>query len=283
MQLLSNLASFWRHAIEIIILWICIYQIYRAFKSTRGARILVGLVLVLVVLTLLSSVLELKVIEWIITRAAALLAVALLIIFQPELRNALARLGSSKFFSFSNTQRIEFLDTFSLAVTQLANAREGALFAFERGISLKEHQETGVEIDAVFTPELAKTVFFPKTPLHDGGMIIAENRVAAAGCVFPVSNKELADRSTGLRHRAAIGITEESDAVAVVVSEETGMLSICIDGRLERNLSHEDFRNRMEQIFLPEENTDDDEEDSDTQLARETGSTSSSSDSLVSD
>lgn len=251
--MLDFIGDHWRAGVEILILWIGLYQIYRAFRNTRGARILVGLVLLLMVLSLLSLALELTVIWWLLYKVLTLMAFALIIIFQPELRNALARLGSSRFFSFSQTQRYEFLDTFSKAVGQLSKKRIGALFAFERSISLKDHLDTGVELDSLFTPEFALTVFHPKTALHDGGMIITKDRVAGAGCVFPVSSRELADRSTGLRHRAAIGITEESDCVAVVVSEETGQVSICVDGKLERNLGEEEFRQRMEKIFLPKE------------------------------
>lgn len=271
----------WRAGVEILILWVGLYQIYRAFKKTRGAKILVGLVLLLMVLSLLSLVFDLQVIWWLLKHILFGLAVALLIIFQPELRNALARLGSSKWFSFSQTQRHEFLDTFADAVGQLQKKRIGALFAFERSISLKEHLETGVELDAVFSPEFAQTVFFPKTALHDGGMIIAQNRVAGAGCVFPVSSRELADRTTGLRHRAAIGITEESDCVAVVVSEETGHISICVNGKLDRNLSDENFREKMESIFLPKEQND--EEDVEEELAGETGDLDGGGGDLVSD
>ena len=271
----------WRSAIEILILWIGLYQIYSAFRKTRGARILVGLVLLLMVLSLLSLLLDLQVIWWVLIKVLALMALALIIIFQPELRNALARLGSSRLFMFSKTQKHEFLDTFCDAVTQLSKKRIGALFAFERSISLKEHLETGVELDAVLSPEVALTIFHPKTALHDGGMIISKNRVAGAGCVFPVSSRELEDRSTGLRHRAAIGITEESDCVAVVVSEETGQISICMDGRLERNLKGDEFRIRMEDIFVPEDNNN--EEDAEKELAGETGDAPGRNSDLVSD
>jgi len=275
------LSKHWSDGVEILILWIGLYQIYRAFKKTRGARILVGLVLLLMVLSLLSLVLELDVIWWLLSKVLALLAFGLIIIFQPELRNALARLGSSKLFMFSQTQKHVFLDTFSDAVRQLSKKRIGALFAFERSISLKEHLETGVELDAVFSPEFALTVFHPKTTLHDGGMIIAQNRVAGAGCVFPVSSRELADRSTGLRHRAAIGVTEETDCVAVVVSEETGQISVCVDGKLVRNLTDEEFREKMESIFLPKEETH--EEDDKEELAGETSDLDGGSGDLVSD
>jgi len=271
----------WRDGVEILILAICIYQIYRAFRATRGAQILVGLGLILVVLTLVSQVFKFQVIGWIITRAAALLAFALLVIFQPELRNALARLGSSKWFSFSSTRRVAFLERFADAVIALSKKRIGAIFAIQRSISLKPHLETGVSLDATFSPELAMTVFFPKSPLHDGGMIIADDRVAGAGCVFPVSQRELSDRSLGLRHRAAIGLSEESDAVVVVVSEETGSISICVDGELQRNLGEKLFREKLSDIFLPD--TSNDEESPDEKLDREDSVPTARDRDLVSD
>lgn len=240
----------WRDGIEILLLATCIYQIYRAFRATRGAQILVGLVTILIVLTLVSTVFRFEVVQWIITRAAAILAFALIVIFQPELRNGLARLGSNRLFSFSNKRRLAFLERFADAVIALSKKRIGALFAIQRGISLKEHLDSGVVLDAQFSPELAMTVFHPKAPLHDGGMIIADDRVAGAACVFPVTEKQMQDRSTGLRHRAAIGLTERTDAIAVVVSEETGGISICENGVLQRNLSEKQFREKIAEIFF---------------------------------
>jgi len=204
-------------------------------------------------LTLASQLLALEVIGFIITRAAVVAALALLIIFQPELRHALARLGSSGIFSFSTTQREKFLDTLGGAVLQLSKKRFGALFAIERGIGLKDHIETGVTINAVMSSELALTIFHPKTALHDGGVILRGERIVAAACVFPVSQSEISDRSMGLRHRAAIGLTEVSDAITIVVSEETGAVSICIDGNIERNMSDDEFRKRLDDIFLSDE------------------------------
>lgn len=228
---------------------------------------MVGLALLLMVLSLLALAFDLQVIWWLLKHILVGLAVALLIIFQPELRNVLARLGSTKMFSFSQSQKHEFLESFADTVKQLSKKRFGALFAIERSNILQEHLDTGVGLDALFSAEFVTTVFHPKTSLHDGGMIIAKNRIAGAGCVFPVSPRELADRSTGLRHRAAIGITEETDCVAVVVSEETGRISICIDGELERDIKREDFLDRMKEIFIPKEDTD--EEDTEEQLAGE--------------
>jgi diadenylate cyclase len=240
----------WRDGIEILILAIAIYQIFRAFRATRGARILVGLVVILVAVTLLLKLFEFPVIWWLVTRAAILLVIAVPIIFQPELRNALAKLGSSRLFSFSNKSQLDFLEIFEDSVVALSKKRIGALFAIERDIALKPFEETGVMLNADFSPELAMTVFFPKTPLHDGGMVISNKKVTSAACVFPVSQRELADRSIGLRHRAAIGVTEETDCVAVIVSEETGAISICMEGQLERNLGEEKFRARLAEIFL---------------------------------
>ncbi|MEK6231354.1 MAG: diadenylate cyclase CdaA [Luteolibacter sp.] len=270
-----------RDGIEILVLAVFIYQLYRAFRATRGAQILVGLGLVLVVLALVTEVFDFEVIGWIITRSAAVLAFALLVIFQPELRNGLARLGSSRFFSFSSKRRLAFVERLADAVVLLSKKRIGALFAIQRGISLKEQLETGVVLDAHFTSELSMSVFYPKSPLHDGGIIIADDRVAGAACVFPVTEKEMKDRSTGLRHRAAIGLTERTDAVAVVVSEETGSISISENGSLQRNLTEKQFREKLSEIFFsgPPSN----ETETVEKLDRETSVSSSGDRDLVSD
>jgi diadenylate cyclase len=272
----------WRDGIEILILAICIYQIYRAFRATRGAQILVGLGSILVVLTLATQVFQFQVIGWLIKSAATVLAFALIVIFQPELRDALARLGSRPFFSFTSQRRLAFVESFADTVIGLSKKRIGALFAIQRGISLKKFLDTGVELDARFSPELSMAVFHPKAPLHDGGMILAEGRVAGAACVFPVTQREMADRSTGLRHRAAIGLTEESDAVAVVVSEETGAISVCIDGVLQRNLTEKQFRDKVAEIFLPGQTTHE-EVESIEKLDREGAVSASGDRDLVSD
>lgn len=271
----------WRDGIEILILAVCIYQIHRAFRATRGAKILVGLVLILVFLTLLAIVADFQVISWIIKSAATALAFAMIVIFQPELRDALARLGSKRLFSFSNRRRLDFLERFADTVIILSKKRIGALFAIQRGISLKDYLESGVVLDARFSPELAYAVFHPKAPLHDGGMIIADDRVAGAACVFPVTEREMKDRSTGLRHRAAIGLSERSDALCVIVSEETGGISLCENGQLQRGLTEAEFRTKLAEIFFSEksshETEDTEEPDSEDRL------TATGDRSLVSD
>lgn len=275
------LKDHWRDGIEILILAICIYQIYRAFRATRGAQILVGLAIVLILLTLVSHLFSFQVIGWLITRGTTILAFALIVIFQPELRDALARLGGKRIYSFSSKRRLVFAERLADAVIALAKKRIGALFAIERGISLKKYLDTGVELDARFSQELAMSVFYPKAPLHDGGMILADDRVAGAACVFPVTQREMADRSTGLRHRAALGLTEETDAVAVVVSEETGGISICIDGVLQRNLTEKQFRERIAEVFLDGKPSHEDQ--STEKLDREGAGSGSGDRDLVSD
>jgi len=261
------IVDYWKDGIEILVLTFLIYQLYRAFRATRGAQILVGLGLILVVLALVTQIFQFEVIGWLITRSAAVLAFALLVIFQPELRNALARLGSSRLFSFSENRRLAFVERLADAVVLLSKKRIGALFAIERDISLKEQLETGVLLDATFSPELAMSVFFPKSPLHDGGMVIANDRVAGAACVFPVTEKEMQDRSTGLRHRAAMGLTERTDAIAIVVSEETGSISISEGGALSRNLTEKQFREKLSEIFFSDPSSN--ETETVEKLARE--------------
>lgn len=237
--------------IEILILWVIPYQAYRLFRATRGAKILLGLILAIVALLLVTVTLNLTVIEAVITRIIAPgLGVALVVIFQPELRTGLAKLGSHPIFSrFVKIQQVNFLETLCKSVEQLSKKRFGALFAIEREISLKQIEESGVRIDALFSPELALTIFYPKTALHDGGVIIAGERMESAGCVFPVTAKEMNDRTLGLRHRAAVGISEETDAVVIIVSEETGAIAIAFGGKLERNIDPDKLKNRLEELI----------------------------------
>lgn len=271
----------WRDAVEILLLATCIYQVYRAFRATRAAQILVGLGLVLIVLTLVATLFRFEVFLWLITRAVAVLALALIVIFQPELRSGLARLGSHRLLSLFSRRQVDFLERFSDAVVNLSKKRIGALFAIQRDVSLKEQLDTGVQLDARFSPELATAVFFPKAPLHDGGMIIAEDRVAAAACVFPVTEREMQDRSTGLRHRAAMGLTERTDAIAVVVSEETGGISICENGVLHRNLTEKQFREKLSDLFFTANSTH--ETQPDQKLGRQDPLPASGNRDLVSD
>jgi diadenylate cyclase len=248
-----NLVEFagrhWRDAVEITILAIVIYQAYMYLRGTRGAKVFTGLVLIFVTLTLISQLLQLEVISRIIKNLTAFLAIALVIIFQPELRRALAALGSHHFFT-STRQKRETIKVIAEAAFELSSRQLGALIALERDTNIRPFAESGVMIDAELSPEIVVTIFHPKTPLHDGGIIIRDDRLVAAACIFPVSQREDLDRNLGLRHRAALGITEESDAIAVVVSEETGIVSICYRGLIERDLSSESFTERLTELLM---------------------------------
>jgi diadenylate cyclase len=245
----------WTAPIEILILSVALYYIYKYLKGTRGARILIGLALIVITLTLISQLLNLIVIGWLLRSFSLFFIIALVVIFQPELRRALTELGSHRFFgsAFENRETIEEItDT----VFELAGKGFGALIAIERELNLKAISETGVIVDCAYSKELVLTIFQPKTVLHDGGLIVANDRIIAAGCIFPLTQREDLDRNLGLRHRAGLGLTEESDAIAIVVSEETGQVSICHNGIIERNLNVEKFRNQLSHLLLQEKYDD---------------------------
>jgi diadenylate cyclase len=241
----------WRSAVEIAILWVAIYFGYLYFRGTRGANVLTGFALIFLTLILVSQLLQLVVISWIIKSLTAFLAIALVVIFQPELRRALAALGSRHIFS-SATQNRETIEVITDTIVELSNRQLGALIAIERDTNLRSVADTGVKIDCELSSELLLTIFHPKTPLHDGGIILRNDRILAASCIFPLSQREDLDRNLGLRHRAGLGLTEDSDAIALIVSEETGIISICHRGKIERNFDPEDFRRRLGELLLQE-------------------------------
>jgi diadenylate cyclase len=239
----------WNAAIEILLLAVAIYYGYLYFRGTRGAKVFTGLAILFIFLTLLSQILNLTVISWLLRSLTAFVAFALVVIFQPELRRALAELGSSRLFS-SATQKKETIDVLAESVFELSSKKIGALIAIERDTVIRNFAESGVNLDSEISQELLLTIFYPKTPLHDGGVIIRDDRLIAAACIFPVSQREDLDRTLGLRHRAGLGITEESDAIAIIVSEETGSLSICHRGKIERGFKPDQFEKRLSELLL---------------------------------
>ncbi len=253
------IAESWRSPLEIAILTVVIYYSYLYFRGTRGAKVLTGLLGLLLTFTLISQLLQLEVIYWLIRSFTAFLAIALVVIFQPELRRALAALGSQHVFA-TVTQNRETIELLTETAFELSNRQFGALIALERDTNLHPMAETGVKVDSELSPELLVTFFHPKTPLHDGGVIIRNDRVLAAACVFPISQRHDLDRNLGLRHRAGLGITEESDAITIVVSEETGIVSICHRGRVERNFDPDSFKRRLGQLLLLEKYEESDSE-----------------------
>ncbi len=221
--------------VEILILSIFFYLVIRFFKGTPGASVLFGLAVVVTVLLAVTRLARLETLNWALRQVSLYMAVGLLILFQPELRRALAEVGRRHFFWAASDSNRTVEETVR-AVQRMAERRIGALIAFERQIGTRAYQESGVPLDAEVSAELLETIFMPRSLLHDGGVIIVGNRIAAAGCLFPLSEQSDLHRSLGTRHRAALGITEATDAVCLVVSEEDGTLSVCIGGRMTRDL-----------------------------------------------
>jgi diadenylate cyclase len=242
--------------IEILLVSIAMYFIMRRFMTHNWARLLTLLGTILILLLLTSYAFELIVIRWLVFGFAFFFAVSIIIAFQPEVRRTLADLGNRGFLFFSEGKNKEFIDNLADTVRQLGAKRYGALFAIERGIELNPHLETGVKLDARFSPELLLTIFHPKTTLHDGAVILREGKVISAACVLPLSQKEISDHRIGLRHRAGLGLTEESDAISIIVSEETGELSLAHAGELERGLEPEAFHKRLLELLEVEDETE---------------------------
>lgn len=267
-QIITFATGHWRDAVSIAILWVILYYGYVFFHATRGARIFTGLVGGWIALTLVSELLELVVIGWILKSVSVFIVIAMVVIFQPELRRALAELGSHRLFSrFSAKADQEFIGNLCEIIGLLSQKRIGALVAIERDIELRPYLQTGVELDCLLSREIVQTIFHPNTALHDGGMIIRlrDERVLGAGCVFPLHQQEMKDRSIGLRHRAGLGISEESDAIAIVVSEETGGISLAVEGELERNYKPETLEERLNDLLFSEPLPEEENESSTTE------------------
>lgn len=238
-----------KDALEILILSVLIYYALLFIRGTRGAKVLSGSLMLLVILALLANLLHLSTIQWLLARFLPVFAVAMLIIFQPELRRGLAHLGSWPIFQGKSRER-EMIDIITEIAGSLSARKYGALIAIEREVSLRGLSEAGVGIFGKLSTEILEQIFYPNSPLHDGGVIVHQDRVIAAACIFPLSQRLDLHRSLGTRHRAAIGMSEESDAVVVVVSEETGQISLAQDGRLIQKLEVGQLREKLVSIFL---------------------------------
>jgi diadenylate cyclase len=234
--------------IQIAVLACAFYYIFLFFRGTRGAQVLIGIGLLMVILVL-TQLFNLDALSWILRNLSVFLGVALIVIFQPEIRRALAELGKKPVFSATVEKRTT-IDHVVEAVSLLAEHKVGALIGIEGEIGTRSIQETGTKLDVAVIPELLASIFFPHTPLHDGGVIIANNRIMAAGCVFPLSQDAELHKTHGTRHRAAVGLSEETDAVVIVVSEETGAISVCYRGRLSQGLDGEQLKNFLSELMF---------------------------------
>jgi diadenylate cyclase len=247
-----TLATLWdliQSVIEVGILTVGIYWMWKLFRGTRGARVLAGFAVVLATLSLLAMALDLKVIKLLLSFSPAFLLTALVIIFQPELRRIFAEVGSRQLLG-GRRQTTEVIEVVIRALEQMQQDGHGALIAFERDITYEPARETGTIVDAQITDDLLETIFFPKTPLHDGGVIICRDRIAVAAAIFPLTQTEGLQRALGLRHRAALGLSDETDAAVVVLSEETGIISLAYNGELRRPLTTDELRSQLIAILL---------------------------------
>lgn len=239
----------WRPALEILILAVGIFYAFRFVRGTRGAPVVTGFLIVLLAFALVTTLLDLKVLRWLLGTFSAFFAVAVLVIFQPELRRILAELGSLPMFTTAHQQR-ENIEVIIQTVERLADVRIGALIAVEQSIQLQEAVESGIPVDCEATPEMLETIFFPNNAIHDGGVILCGDRIAYAACIFPLTQRQDLSTSLGTRHRAAIGLSEETDAVVVCVSEETGAISYAYKGQFVRSVTLEKLREFLTTVLV---------------------------------
>jgi len=240
----------WWDLIDIAIVSFLIYEFLKLIRGTRAVQMGVGSLLI-VALFYVSRLAPLQTVNWLIRNMLVYMAFAAIVIFQGDIRRALAHFGQAPFFRYLNRQEAadETIEEIVVAATMLSAQKVGAIVAVEREIGLRNYIESGIPLDATLTYDLLVTIFHPGSALHDGAVILQENRVAAAACFLPLTVNPRLSRELGTRHRAAIGLTEEGDAVAVIVSEETGKISLAIDGRIERQLSADDLRARLRSLI----------------------------------
>lgn len=236
---------------DILIIAAIIYWVLLLFRGTTAMSLLRGIALVSVGVLLVSRVLNLAAVNWLVSNAVTGLIIAIPIIFQPEIRRALERVGRTGVWALGGRSPYEeVIDTVITASLRLAQKRHGALLVLERDTGLEEYIDTGITMDAAPSVELLEGLFYPKSPLHDGAVILRGDRIIAAACTLPLSQNSL-PTSLGLRHRAAVGVTEHSDAVSVVVSEETGDISVAANGRLLRQLDDSQLRAVLSGLLRP--------------------------------
>ena len=242
--------------IDIILVAVLIYVAIGLIRRTNTTRLARGIVIILLALWL-SDLFKFRMINSLLKTTVELGFIALVIIFQPELRRLLERMGSGRFMFFlgGSSAPLTFESVVNqtvLACASMSESRTGALIVFERAISLNEQMATGTIVNADVTSELLRNIFFVKAPLHDGAVIIREGRLAAAGCMLPLSQNASLSSDLGMRHRAGIGMSEHSDAVVVIVSEETGSISVAMDGMLKRHLTPDMLEKILRTELLPE-------------------------------
>jgi len=248
--MLEFVLGLWRPTLEILIIWAVVYWMFRLIQGTQAIQVFSGLILFALIFQF-AKILQLNTIVWVFTKLFAFGMIAFLILFQPELRRALERIGRTTIWT-GFLQKGGLFDEVIDACEALARSKTGALIAIEREVGLKNYIETGVLLNSEISESLIRTIFWKGSPLHDGAMIIQDGKIASSGSLLPLTQNPQVSKTMGTRHRAAIGLTEETDAVCIVVSEETGQLSVCVYGKLTQNLEGENLRRVLRSLFVAE-------------------------------
>ncbi|MBT8488324.1 MAG: TIGR00159 family protein [Gemmatimonadetes bacterium] len=245
LEQLQFLRPGWTDLVEILIVAFLLYRLLLVLQRTRAMQIMLGVV-ALALLYGASRLLDLILIRTMLEAAFQYGAIAVLVVFQPELRSALARLGRSRMMrAFQRMEGSRVTEEIVEAVERLSHARHGAIIAIEQEIGLDEYAETGSPVDARVSAEMLTTIFTPYSPLHDGAVLVVGDQIRTAGAILPLTQSTVKDRSLGTRHRAALGLSEETDAIVIVVSEETSQVSLAVGGRLDRDVGMERLRETL--------------------------------------
>jgi diadenylate cyclase len=239
----------WRDLIDILVVAVVLYRLLLIIKGTKAARMLLG-ILVLLVATVISRFVDLYTLDWLLESFWAYIVIALIVIFQPEIRRTLARMGQTPYLqAFTSAEELRSLEEVVKAVVSLADRKIGALIVLERESDLEDFVELGSALDARVSRELLMCIFHPTSPIHDGAVVIIDNRVTAAGCFLPMVFSRTVSSSLGTRHRAALGLSEETDAVVLIVSEETGEISMALGGEISTRIDMGALRDRLTDLF----------------------------------
>jgi len=239
--------------LDVLLVWFVIYKIITLIKGTKAVQLLKG-IFVIIIARMLTVFFGLNTLSWMMDEVLTWGFIGIIIIFQPEIRRALEQLGRGKLFARTTLQEAEeqnrLMEAMTKSVSYMAKRRIGALISIERETGLNDYIETGIPLNSVITSELLINIFIPNTPLHDGAVIMHKNKIAAAACYLPLSESPFISKELGTRHRAALGISEVTDAITIIVSEETGAVSLTSNGDLHRNLSMEEFETRLRKVWF---------------------------------
>ncbi|WP_341300909.1 diadenylate cyclase CdaA [Lysinibacillus sp. FSL H8-0500] len=239
--------------IDVLLVWYVVYKVLTLIKGTKAVQLLKG-IFVIIIARLATDLLGLQTLGWMLQQVIEYGFLAIIIIFQPEIRRGLEQIGRGKLFQRSSSQveeeQTRLIEAMKKSVSYMAKRRIGALISIEKETGLNEYIETGIGLNAEISSELLINIFIPNTPLHDGAVIMQKDRITAAACYLPLSESPFISKELGTRHRAALGLSEVTDAITIVVSEETGAISITLNGNLHRNLSLEEFETLLRKMWF---------------------------------